>query len=144
MGALTAPAPRTNYGTVIPPGTWAAGTNVIFYKGCIVILKSDGYAYPGVTVTGAKYLGVCEFDLDMTGVAVGTKSVVVRPGTFGDFANSADADQIDFDDRQKTIYVVDDATWALTDGGGTRSAPATCYDIADDGSSVVVQGEVIR
>jgi len=142
--ALAANAGRINYGRKIPFTTWDAAATQVFYQGAIVIVKTDGFAYVGVTGTGHKVIGVCACELDTTGLADGAKSVIIEPGTWGDFTNSATTDAIATDDRGKTCYVVDDDTVALTDGGSTRSAAGTIFDVADDGTSVVVQFEVIR
>lgn len=142
--ALTQDTGRCNYGRKIPFTTWDAAANQVFYQGSIVVVKTDGFAYVGVTGTGQKVPGVCMCPLDTTGIADGVRSVIVDPGTWGDFTNSASTDAIATDDRGKTCYVVDDDTVALTDGGSTRSAAGTIFDVADDGTSVVVQFEVIR
>lgn len=144
MTALAEDTGRCNYGSAIPRATWKAAANQTFYKGAIVIKKSDGFAYVGVTATGAQTLGVAAYALDTTGDTNGDHDVVVEPGTFGDFDNSTSSDAIAEDDRGKQCYVVNDNTVALTDGGSTRSAAGMVYDIADDGSKVVVQFEVIR
>ena len=142
--ALSADVGRVNYGSNIPLMTWKAAANQVFYNGAIVCKKTDGFAYVGDEYTGAQTLGVAAFALDTTGDTNGDHDVIVQPGTFGDFSNSASSDAIAEDDRGKQCYVVDDDTVALTDGGATRSAAGMVYDIADDGTSVVVQFEVIR
>jgi hypothetical protein len=142
--ALTQDAGRCNYGRKIPFTTWDAAANQVFFQGSIVIVKTDGFAYVGVTGTSQKVIGIACVGLNTTGLADADKSVIVDPGTWGDFTNSASTDAIATDDRGKTCYVVDDDTVALTDGGSTRSAAGTVFDVADDGTSVVVQFEVIR
>lgn len=142
--ALTENTVRTNYGSDIPSATWAAAKGVVFFQGAIVCVKADGFAYPAITATGLKIIGYAEYYLDTSDDAAdGDHDVVIKPGTHGDFLSSGGGDTIAEDDRGKTFYVTDDATVALTDGGSTKSAGGTIYDVNDDGT-VVCQFEVIR
>jgi hypothetical protein len=145
--ALTADYPRVNYGSCIPHDTWFAAANQVFLQGSIILVKADGYAYVGTayaTASAGFVLGIAAYALDTTGIASGVESVIIDPGTWGDFSNSAAADAIAEDDRGKVCYVVDDDTVALTDGGGTRTAAGRIHSLADDGVSVVIQFEVLR
>lgn len=147
MTALAANTERINYGSDIPCGTWKAAATQVFFEGSMILVKSDGYAYVGVAYAGSSsgfVLGYAVAALDTTGVASGALDVIFKPGTHGDFANSATSDLIAEDDRGKTCYLVDDGTVALTDNSGARTAAGKIYDLADDGSGVVVQFEVIR
>lgn len=147
MAALTQNTGRVNYGSNIPPDTWEAADNQVFYQGSIVLKKSDGLAYVGVAYAAAsngQVLGCALYELDTTIAANQGKSVIVQPGTFGDFDNSAAADEIAEDDRGKLCYLVNDNTVALTDDSGNRTTAGRIHSIADDGTSVVVQFEVLR
>lgn len=145
--ALTQDVSRVNYGSCIPHDTWFAATNQVFYQGSIILVKADGYAYVGTAYAAASLgfvVGIAAYALDTTGIASGVSSVIIDPGTFGDFTNSASADAIAEDDRGKTCYLVDDDTVALTDNTGARTAAGRIHSIADDGTSVVIQFEVLR
>jgi hypothetical protein len=148
MAALTQDAGRVNYGSIIPPQTWMAAINQVFYQGSLVLVKADGFAYVGVayaTASAGFVVGVAAFALDTTADSTdGDSSVIVQPGIHGDFDNSAAADEIAEDDRGKVCYLVNDNTVALTDDTGARTAAGRIHNIADDGTSVVVQFEVIR
>jgi hypothetical protein len=146
MAALSQDALRTNYGSNVPPRTWMAAKNQTFYQGSIVLVKSDGFAYVGVayaTASAGFVLGVAAYALDTTADASdGDSSVIVTPGTYGDFDNSSTAcAEVD---RGKTVYLENDNTISLTSQGGALTAAGRLENIADDGSSVVVQFEVIR
>jgi hypothetical protein len=145
--ALSGNVSRINYGSCIPQDTWFAATNQVFCQGSIILVKADGYAYVGAayaTASAGFVLGVAAYELDTTGIASGVSSVVVDPGTWGDFSNSAAADAIAEDDRGKLCYLVDDDTVALTDDTGARTAAGRIHSLADDGASVVIQFEVLR
>lgn len=126
-----------------PLKPWLAAANQIFFAGGVVIVKSDGFAYVGITGTSQKIPGVCAFDLDTTGLADGAKQVHLTGGTIGAFENSAAADAIAEDDVGKRCYLVDDETVALTDGTGTRSDAGMIFDVDADGR-VTVQFELLR
>lgn len=145
MAALTADTGRVNYGSNIPCDSWMAATNQVFYQGSIVIEKADGYAYVGVAYSDAngRCLGTAMCGLDTTGIASGVSSVIVQPGTFGDFDNSSIA-AIAETDRGKKCYVENDGTVSLTTQSSTLTEAGMIHSIADDGTSVVVQFEVLR
>ncbi len=145
--ALAANTGRTNYGSDVPCGTWKAAATQVFYEGSMILVKSDGYAYVGVAYAAASagfVLGYAMYALDTTGIASGAADVVYKPGTHGNFTNSAAADAIAEDDKGKTCYLVDDDVVALTDNSAARTAAGKILDLADDGTGVVVQFEVIR
>lgn len=126
-----------------PLNPWKAAANQIFFAGGVIVVKSDGFAYVGVTATGLKIPGVCAFDLNTTGLLDGAVDVMLTGGTMGDFENSASADLIAEDDKGKRCYLVDDETMALTDGGTTRSDAGMIFDVTPEGR-VVVQFELLR
>lgn len=147
MTALAQNTGRTNYGSHLPPRTWEAADDQVFKQGSIVLIKSDGLAYVGVAYAAASngfVPGVAACELDTTIPANQGKSVIIEPGIWGDFDNSAAADAIAEDDRGKLCYLVDDNTVALTDNSGARTLAGRIEEIADDGTSVVVQFEVLR
>ena len=147
MTALAQNTGRTNYGSNIEAEPWEAADDQVFYQGAIVLIKSDGLAYVGVAYAAASngfVIGVAECELDTTIPANQGKSVLVHPGTFGDFDNSSAADEIGWDDRGKLCYLVNDNTVALTDDTGARTVAGRIHSLADDNTSVVVQFEVIR
>ncbi len=146
MAALTQNAGRNNYGSNIPPDTWQAANSQVFYQGSMILIKADGLAYVGVayaTASGGKVVGCALFELDTTIAANQGKSVIAQPGTFGDFDNSGTA-AIAETDRGKRCYLENDNTLSLTDQGGTLTDAGMIHSIADDGTSVVVQFEVLR
>lgn len=140
--AMTAALARTIV-NLAPLKPWLAAANQQFWAGGTIVVKSDGFAYVGVTGTGQKIPGVCAFDLDTTGLADGAAQVKLTGGTIGVFENSAAADLIAEDDVGKRCYLVDDETVALTDGGGTRSDAGMIFDVDADGR-VTVQFELLR
>lgn len=129
--------------TLSPLKPWLAAANQVFYAGGVVCVKSDGFAYVGVTATGLKIPGVCAYDLDTTGLADGAKQVNLTGGTIGAFENSASSDLIAEDDIGKRCYLVDDETVALTDGSTTRSDAGLVFDV-DTNGRVTVQFELLR
>lgn len=145
MAALNQDVGRCNYGSNTPQSTWLAAATQVFYKGSIVIKKADGFAYVGVAYNNAdgQCLGVAAYALDTTGLLDGATNVILDPGTWGEFDNSAIA-VIAEDDRGKLCYVENDGTVSLTDQSTTLTIAGRVYDIADDGTTVVVQFEVIR
>lgn len=143
--ALASDVSRVNYGSCLPQDTWLAAPTQVFFQGSIILVKADGLAYVGGAYAASSagfVLGVASFPLDSTGSS--TSSVIVQPGTFGNFTNSASADAIAEDDRGKVCYLVDDDTVALTDNGGARTVAGRIHSLADDLTSVVVQFEVLR
>lgn len=136
-------ATSRNIVTLSPLKPWLAAANQVFYAGGVVVVKSDGFAYVGITGTGLKIPGVCAFDLDTTGLADGAKQVDLTGGTIGVFENSASADLIAEDDVGKRCYLVDDETVALTDGSTTRSDAGMIFDV-DENGRVIVQFELLR
>ncbi len=143
--ALASDVARVNYGSCLPQETWIAAPTQVFYQGSIVLVKADGLAYVGVAYAAASLgfvPGIASYALDSTGSS--TSSVVIDPGTFGEFTNSASADAIAEDDRGKLCYLVDDDTVALTDNSGARTVAGRIHSLTDDATKVVVQFEVLR
>ncbi len=146
MAALTQNTGRVNYGSNIPTDTWEAANDQVFYQGSMILIKTDGLAYVGVaysTASAGKVVGYAMVELNTTIVANQGKSVIVQPGTHGDFDNSGTA-AIAEDDRGKLCYLENDNTLSLTDQGGTLAEAGRIHSIADDATSVVCQFEVLR
>lgn len=82
MAALTAAKTTLRFAPDVPPGfqTFPALTNAKFYKGAfVVVVRASGLAQPcDGDADDDDYVGICEEDLDMTGVASGAKRVKVR------------------------------------------------------------------
>ncbi len=151
MAALAQNISRDNYGSVLPPSTWVAANGQTFYQGSAVLIKSDGLAYVGVAyTTGQGFVpGHAMVELDTTIAANYGKSVIVQPGTFGEYDNSGTA-AIAETDRGSAWYLENDNTASLTSQDSTLVAAGRIFGLADDGSTVVVQygtgtaGEVLR
>jgi hypothetical protein len=147
MAALTQNVSRRNSGSNIPPDTFTAANNQVFYQGSVVLIKSDGLAYVGVaysTASGGTCPGYALFELDTTITANQGRSVVVQPGTFGDFDNSGIAACSDPSSRLTQVFFEDDNTVSATNQGGTLTGGARLHSISADGLTVVVQFEVLR
>ena len=151
MAALSQNISRTNHGSALPPDTWVAANNQVFYQGSAVLIKSDGLAYVGVAyTTGSGFVpGHAMIELDTTIAANQGKSVIVQPGTFGEYDNSGTA-AIAETDRGAVCYLENDNTLSLTSQSSTLVAAGRVFGLADDGSSVIIQygtgtaGEVLR
>ena len=146
--SLTAATGRINYGSSIPFMTIKAKHGIKFWQGQIVGVTTGGIAIPGgnagwdQTVT---VYGVVAYDLDTTADSSdGDHDVIVQPGTFGNFLTGTSSDLIDVTKIGQSCYAFDDNTVYLTSDSTTLPKAGTIYDIADDGTSVVVQFEVIR
>lgn len=151
MTALAQNVSRTNYGSFVPPSTWVAANGQVFYQGSAVLIKSDGLAYVGVAyTTGSGFVpGHAMVELDTSVAANYGKSVIVQPGTFGEYDNSGTA-PIAETDRGAAWYLENDNTASLTSQTSTLVAAGRIFGLADDGATVVVQygtataGEVLR
>lgn len=115
---------RRNGDQMEPPV--AAATRI--FAGAMVAINASGYAVPGATATTLKAAGVAEHRADNTGGADGDIRVRLRKSVHC-FGNSAAADAIALTDIGSPCYIVDDQTVAKTDGGGTRSAAGTVFDV---------------
>jgi hypothetical protein len=109
--------------------------NTIIYAGTLVVVDA-GYAAPARTATGLLAAGRAGETVDNTGGAAGAKRVRVDRGAFP-ANNSASGDAIAQADLLKTVYFVDDNTYAKTDGTGTRSAAGKFVGFNDAGRPVV-------
>lgn len=102
------------------------------YAGGIAVVNG-GYAEPGATATGLKYVGMFEETVDNTGGADGDVNVPVRRGKAFKWGNSASADEITAADIMSDCYIVDDETVARTSGTSTRSAAGKVIGVESDG-----------
>lgn len=108
----------------------AADTRI--FEGALVCLNAAGTATKGATALNLIAAGVAVADADNTGGAAGDVTVQIRKGIFR-FANSAAGDAITAAEIGDAAYVVDDQTVAKTNGGGTRSAAGTIFDVDAQG-----------
>ncbi len=106
--------------------------NARVYAGALVAANAAGFAVPGSVATTLTYLGRAEQYVDNTGGADGAKTLLVRRGKAFKWANHA-ADLVTQAELGKTVYIVDDATVAKTNGGNTRSAAGKVVQIESDG-----------
>lgn len=109
----------------------------VLKPGGLVCLVTAGTCEPGKTGTGLVALGVSDDVVDNSGSLSPAPVARIKTGRFS-FGNSLSSDAITAAHVGHTVYMVDDATVALTDGGGTRSPAGTCCGLDDDGSQVIV------
>lgn len=108
---------------------WPVAAGVTIYRGALVVIDNTGAAKPGVAATGLVAVGRAETGtLDITPTA----RVRTRRGIFA-FANSTGADLIGAANWGAPVYIVDDQTLALTNGGGTRSQAGICRGLDEAG-----------
>jgi hypothetical protein len=107
----------------------AAATSIP--AGVMAALDATGNLVNGATSATLRAVGVTQSALSNPGAA-GTVRGDVATGIFT-FANSAAADQLARADIGSTCYIVDNATVAKTNGGGTRSAAGRVFDVDADG-----------
>ncbi len=144
MTVLAQDVGRVTYGPTLPNITIKAAKNKVFYKGAICIVTiADGLARPAGDASQlgtSKVMGVIAYSCDTTAdVNDGDTSVIVQPGTLGDFDNG---DTIDETKIGQPFYVTDTNTVNLT--AGSLPTGGTIYGMADDGITVICQFEVIR
>lgn len=98
------------------------------YAGAMVAIDTNGLAVPVSTALNLKVIGRCERQVDNSAGANGDLNAPTLTGVYR-FDNSASTDAIALKDVGSTCYAVDDHTVAKTDGGGTRSAAGTIFDV---------------
>jgi len=136
MAALTADrntARRENRMFVDP-----VAAAVKIFAGAIVMLDASGNAKPGVTGVGLVARGRAEEQVDNLTGAAGAKAVKVERGVF---AYKSDG-TLTRANIGKTVYVVDDQTFAATDGTATRSAGGTLKDLEGTGATATAWVEI--
>lgn len=145
MTALAADQSRANLGTNLPPDTFTAANNQVFFQGSVVILKSDGLAYVGVAyTTGSGFaMGNALFALDTTITANQGRGVLVQPGTFDAYDISSIAAVAEAD-RGKLVFLENDNTISLTNQGSTLLQAGRLHSISADGLTCALQFEVLR
>jgi hypothetical protein len=107
-----------------------AGENI--HGGALVMRNAAGYVSAGTATTGGVGLGRADEAVDNSSGGNGDVDVKIGRGIFR-FANSADADAITSADIGNVCYIVDDATVAKTNNGGTRSPAGRIYDVDSAG-----------
>lgn len=107
----------------------AAGA--MLYAGVIVALDATGNLTNGATSSALRAVGVTQSALSNPGAA-GAVIGDVATGIFL-LANSAGGDQVARVDIGNTCFMVDNATVAKTNGGGTRSAAGRVFDVDLEG-----------
>lgn len=121
--ALTGPRNTPRRSPEFREFTVAAGA--VAYQGGLAVVDAAGGAKPGATALNLTTVGIFE-DSASAGQKVRTRSGCFR------FDNSA-TDAVDASCIGKTVYIVDDATVAKTNGTNTRSAAGVCFDIDAQG-----------
>jgi hypothetical protein len=104
---------------------------VQIFVGSLVVQKG-GLIMPGHAAPGLHCLGRAERAVDNTRGQDGDVCVLIKSGVAFKFDNAI-GDEVDLSHVGGTCFIVDDATVALTDGAGTRSAAGKIVDVDDDG-----------
>lgn len=148
--ALTQDISRTRYAGNVPSLTLPVKAGQVFFKGSIVTMKS-GLAYNGTnsdqthTAVGIAYIAVTSAQSTPgDGLVNGGVDLIIEPGTFGDFTPDAASNNPTFANRIATVYVVDDDTWSTSSNGSARCSNAILWDVADDGTTLVVQFQEVQ
>ncbi|MEM1415120.1 MAG: hypothetical protein AAGH15_09480 [Myxococcota bacterium] len=113
----------------------AAG--VICYAGGQAVINATGYAAPATTATGLKAAGKFLDTVDNSGGLDGAETVRIECDSAYPWANSSGADEITQANVGDTVFMVDDETVALTDGGGTRSPAGEVFQVNNQGVYVL-------
>ena len=130
MTALTAPRNTPRLGDTNQPNKFripiAAATKL--YQGGIVCVNASGLAVPGSTSTTLKAAGVAEKTYDNSAGAASAFNVEALAGVH--WLNSGTAgDAITQANLGATVYIIDDNTVGLTNGGATRSVAGVVVDV---------------
>lgn len=130
MTALTAPRNTSRLGDTNHPNKFripiAAATKL--YQGGIVCVNASGLAVPGSTSTTLKAAGVAEKTYDNSAGGASAFNVEALPGVY--WLNSGTAgDAITQANLGATVYIIDDNTVGLTNGGSTRSVAGVVVDV---------------
>lgn len=150
--ALTQDISRTRYAGNVPSLTLPVKAGQVFFKGSIVTVL-NGLAYNATnsnqnhTAIGIAYIAVTSAQSTPgDGLVNGGVDLIIEPGTFGDFTPDAASNNPTFASRLTTgtIYIVDDDTWSTSSNGSTRCSNAILWDVADDGTSLVVQFQEVQ
>lgn len=112
------------------PLPMAANTKVL--KGTIGCANASGQATPGAVATTLTCVGRVEETVDNTGGAAGALFAEIRQGTFK-WKIGAAGDVIAQADFGKTVFIIDNETVGLTNGGSTRSAAGKVVKVDTDG-----------
>lgn len=104
-------------------------------------VNDAGALAPGRTALGLVCLGFFEKTVDNTSGGAGAVTAKAVAGT-RKVVNSAGADEIVVADIGKDCFIVDDATVAKTDGGGTRSRAGKVAGVDADGVWVLASANL--
>lgn len=118
----------------------AAGAKL--YEGAIVCTNASGYAVRGSADTTLTVQGIVakQADNSAAGAADGDINVLVRRGSF---AIGQTGTTIDRSSLKTPVYVVDDQTVSLDDGGATRPLAGVVESVLTDGTIFVLFGVLI-
>lgn len=112
----------------------AAATTI--EQGKMVMLNATGYAVEGATATGQRMVGMALATVDNSAGADGDLEIeVLKDPARWDSGSAGDA--IDRDNIGDTVYIIDDETVGLTDGGATRSEAGKVYQVDNNGADGV-------
>ena len=129
---------NTNYEKRLPGNRnfpVAAGQR-IFYGAVVSIAAADGLLRRGRSGGGFntdKVVGVALFGVDTTNGANSAVRCEVESDFVIPMLNSGGSDAITLANVGDPIYLVDDNTVALTDGGGTRPRAGLCNNVTERG-----------
>jgi hypothetical protein len=129
----------TNFAGLIPArGTYPIKANVRIWKGAIVGLDAAGRAMPGDTIANGcvRVVGKASATYDnrtgsVLGGAADAVDVEVEFGVFEFLSAAGGGDDIVADDTGKPCFVVDDQTFALTNGADTRAIAGLITEVRD-------------
>jgi hypothetical protein len=130
MAALTAARNTTRIGDTNQISYFkapiAAATKI--FQGAIVCANASGLAVPGSTSTTLKAMGVAEKTYDNSSGGASAFPVEARAGVFW-FNSGTAGDAITQANLGATVYIIDDNTVGLTNGGATRSVAGVVVDV---------------
>lgn len=104
--------------------------------GKIVMLNATGFALEGATATGQVMVGLATQRVDNSAGSDGDLTVEVSIDVAAWDSGTA-GDTIDGEDIGATVYIIDDETVGLTDGGASRSVAGVVYQFDTNGVWVI-------
>lgn len=117
-------------------------TGATVYQGGLACFQpSSGFGVDATATTGLLCYGIWEKDATNTG-ASGSVHVNALGGTFK-LLSGTGADLITQADAGSIAYIIDDQTFGLTNGGGTRSPAGIIMQVDSDGGVWVQMGLAI-
>lgn len=132
---------------VIPArGSVAIAANTRVFKGALVAINSSGLALPGTTKAGGavRTVGFASHTVDnrngsALGGTAGAAKVEVEYGVIG-CKSGTSSDAITVAHVGRPVFVIDDETVGLTDGGAGARIPAGVVTEVRDGTVYVMVG----